>query len=93
MINLPTCPFCNNDWNRDVSVNFLRCYKCDVYYWDNDLLSICNFICKKDELCWDFKNNNCDYSNKGGTFRNRIKLPLLPINITPQKLKLYILFS
>lgn len=45
-------------------------------------------------LVWDFVLNRCEYGCEDNVINNTtVKLPLLPTNITPDKLKLYLVFS
>jgi len=101
---LDRCPRCNGEWEKQASnippsENYFKCRTplCYTEYWDNEtgpiLLCYVNFLYTGDELSWDWDTNDCGYWKYNPTGENSTRLPWLGFDITPEKLKLYLLFS
>jgi hypothetical protein len=91
------CPRCHNSWidnHHTYEIN-LYCKNCELNYYFSFRPNYYHFMRFKinDELYlqWNFLQNACYVFTK--KLDNNIKLPMLPYNITAEKLKLYMLFS
>lgn len=90
-LKFKVCPRCHNDWPC-IDISIIQCLNCHMcYHHKYGHLFISNFLVSNDQL--SFFDRYCHYS----TFLNfldgkMVNLPLLPYNITPEKLKLYLLF-
>ena len=93
----PVCPRCSGKWQEYVYSNFCECDACDIQYYrdaNDSMMSYRNFLEKGDRLDYYFGSNGCVYHVPFGVAEAKItRLPMLPMNMTPEKLKLYILFS
>ena len=101
------CPRCQNDWtsNNDWASNNgyggFCCYACKVTYWSSDqrkggdLLVIDGFLQKTDELAFDYQEGYCFYYPSASAMVDYpfVKLPMLPVTISVEQLKLYLTFS
>jgi hypothetical protein len=100
MISLNNCPICGGVWKPSENLNSKgkplhshMCAKCDMVY-NSNFLARRNILKANYAILWDFENNTCVYGNQIDILNEAcLKLPWLDFNITPDKLKLYILFS
>jgi hypothetical protein len=97
-MNYQQCPRCHKDWlHREYAyINYCNCADCNISYWDDqdgELLCLSSFLEDDDELSWDWFDKTCNYWHINPYGNNYTKLPWLPIDITKEKLKLYLLFS
>lgn len=98
-MKFPNCPWCFKKWvlNKVYEKTYTHdCVSCNVRYIPEDeLLTKRDFLGRPNyHLGWDFLDNTCFYGSleekvSGGG----VELPLLPLDISPEKLKLYLLFS
>ena len=98
MISLDNCPICSADWTISIfTKNVYLCDKCKIMYYSyHNILTISDVFGKRDhELHWYFKSNHCRYFEYIGDnlMRKMTILPLLPLNITYERLKLYVNFA
>jgi hypothetical protein len=99
MINLDNCPCCAESWiNNHIRDGGLKiqyhCSKCKIDYNPKNKFLMRRDILNKKHLVWDFQLNRCVYGYAPNVIDgNLLELPWLDFNITPEKLKLYLLFS
>ena len=96
MMNYQVCPRCHQVWHQFIN-KLLSCDKCQVDYLSSiclERLSISNFLQLDDQLFFDFLLGYCEYVvYVKNEISQNIKLPMLPIDISADKLKLYLTFS
>ena len=91
--NPKVCPRCNNNWQRENKIIYRKyCDDCNLFYCHFGLLVIRSFLGTDDSLIWQYTIPNCIYGT-GTIFGKNTTLPWLPFNITPDKLKTYLLFT
>jgi ribosomal protein L32 len=101
MQSLNNCPICGGAWLNDhIQNGFMiphHCSKCAMDYYPISKFLIKRDIlgCKDYHLTWDLILNTCEYGSisMGKFIDDRLKLPWLSFDITPEKLKLYLVFS
>jgi len=103
MISLDNCPICGGPWKPSEKLKANgeprhdhECVKCFTRYFPNEFFSRGNVLGKKRLFYWlGFRQLYiCEYGNLLDAVDGKLtKLPWLDFNITPEKLKLYILFS
>lgn len=101
MQSLDNCPCCAENWildhKRDDGIKIqYHCSKCKIdYNPDNKFLMRRDILGNKSaHLVWDLQLNRCVYGFRSNAIdSNLLELPFLPFDITPEKLKLYIVFS
>jgi len=94
MISYPQCPRCNSKWDFDL-LSTGQCRHCNLIRHDNDNdndkydFYLHNFL-ERDTIYWDLHDGNVSFyfDAKG----DGITMPLLPFNITPAQLKIYLTF-
>ena len=83
------CPRCNGKWK---SSGVLHCKECEMYYVvQNDYLYIFNIMIPYDILWWYPVPGYCVYAKRG--IDKLTILPMLPFDISAERLKLMILLS
>jgi hypothetical protein len=94
MLTYSKCPRCFQEWTQS-NTTLYKCQPCDVLYHCTNAshfwLAIYNFIKPFDILYWFYPNRSCYVGGIGG-IRQEVNLPMLPINISPEQLKKYLLF-
>jgi hypothetical protein len=92
------CPYCKNDWIKNSQINSndidLTCVTCNIHYYYYigrwHYMIKCGII-NNINVKWDFADNKSAIYNHDFSFY--IILPMLPFDISANKLKLYILMS
>lgn len=90
----PNCPRCNGPWTLKDGLGYIDCRKCNLSFHERsgDHLYILNIINVGDELDFHFHDNECIYNASDRTL-SRVILPLLPVDISAERLKTLLLFS
>ncbi len=98
MTSFSECPRCNGKWIKDSkyeSAVSMDCSDCKMIWLPEE--NVCWYYFSTDDttyLLWDLDINVCHYiSGPVSTDKIETVLPMLPFDISSDKLKLYILFS
>ena len=106
-MRFPNCTRCNGPWELPDEIGVYRCFECKANYYeynsntksirDECYLYYKDIMREGDELDYDFIKNSCEYylpwDVRVTSSNVKTTLPLLDVNITAAKLKLYLLFS
>ena len=87
------CPRCHVAWTLINGYSHFKCFDCKICYFPYyEYFELMDIIHVNDQLSWDLLNNRCNYINNVYN-EGILYLPLLPFNITINRLKKLILFS
>jgi Zn-finger nucleic acid-binding protein len=96
-INIERCPTCKSNWKNDGSNDYLmacRNYMTCKTYKSKDGFIRRRIISDEKEMClivWNLNSKECRVSDENDLLL--VCNYVLPFDITPEKLKTYILFS
>lgn len=99
MNRLLKCPRCQAEWSTHMEDFHFRCQVCRTgFYYDAPshwVVSYNGLLTEKDELSFKMPDNHCIYyrKDKHARYIDSVVLPLLPLDITVERLKRLLMLS